>query len=124
MPPDLENTAMTSDILKKGNLRKARNWNKRFFVLRDGSPAKLEYYESEKKWKNSNSKPKRRFNLERPWNISKKKDSKHEFLIVIFTEEEYLSMAADSAEIQDQWIGALEKAIKPGKSICFRSKCF
>jgi len=83
MPPDLDNLAMTSDILKKGNLRKARNWNKRFFVLRDGSPAKLEYYENEKKWKNGNSKPKRRFNLQRPWNISKKKDSKHEFLIVI-----------------------------------------
>ena len=115
MPPDSDYIAMTSDILLKGNLRKAKNWNKRYFVLREGNPAKLEYYENEKKWKSSNSKPKRRFNLEKPWNIGKNKDTKHEFLIVIFTEDEYLSMAAENAEVQDQWVKALRKAIKPGK---------
>ena len=121
MPPELDYATMTSDILLKGNLRKAKSWSKRFFVLRDGSPAKLEYYENEKKWKSNNGKPKRRFNLERPWNIGKKKDTKHEFLIVIFTEEEYLSMAAENSEVQEQWLNALQKSIKPGE--CNAKSC-
>ena len=114
MPPELDCATMSTDIVMKGNLKKAKTWNKRFFVLKDGNPARLEYYESEKKWKNSTGKPKRRVFLSKPWNIDKKKDSKHDFLIVIFTEDEYITLAADNAEIQNQWINALRKVVKTG----------
>lgn len=114
MPPELDYATMSSDIILKGNLRKAKTWNKRFFVLKDGNPAQLEYYESKKKWKSNSGKPKRRVSLASPWNIDRKKDCKHEFLIVIFTEDEYITLAADSAEIQDQWMYALRRVVKPG----------
>ena len=115
MPPDLHFDAMPGDIVIKGNLRKAKNWNKRFFVLRDSVPAKLEYYESERKWKANNSKPKRTISLEKPWNVDKKKGTKHEFLIAVFTEEEYFLMAADNTEMQENWVSALQKVVKQGR---------
>ena len=117
MPPELDFAAMTSDIIIKGNLRKAKNWNKRYFVLRDTCPAKLEYYENERRYKSNNSKPKRTISLERPWNIAKKKDIKHDYLIVIFTEDECFSVAADTAELQDSWFNALQKVVKQGKKL-------
>jgi len=120
MPPELDFPAMASDIIMDGILRKAKNWNKRYFVLRNTYPAKLEYYDSERKWK-ANGKPKRIISLERPWNIAKKKDSKHHFLIVIFTEEECFSVAAESAEDQEKWMRALQKVTNQGRLVsCVR----
>ena len=113
MPPELDCTTMSSDIVMDGVLRKAKTWNKRYFVLRNSYPAKLEYYENERKWK-SNSKPKRTINLERPWNIAKKKDTKHHYLIVIFTEEECFSVAAENFNEQEKWIQALQKVTNQG----------
>ncbi|CAK8698201.1 unnamed protein product [Clavelina lepadiformis] len=111
MPPEQDNTSMTTDIVLKGSLRKAKSWNKRYFVLREGSPAKLEYYENEKRWRAN--KLKRSINLEKPWNVDTKKDSKHDYLIVIFTEDEYFSMAADCVETQMQWVQALQRVVRP-----------
>ena len=114
MPPEQDFGTMDCDILIKGNLRKAKSWNKRFFVLRDCSPAKLEYYENERKWKTNGSKPKRTISLQKPWNIDKKKDAKHDYLIVIFTEDEYFTMAADTPEVQENWVLALQRVVKQG----------
>nr|CAB3256925.1 insulin receptor substrate 1-like [Phallusia mammillata] len=113
MAPEPDYT-MSTDVIIKGTLRKAKTWNKRFFVLREGPPPKLEYYDNEKKWKGQKTeKPKRQIDLDNPWNVSKKKDSKHDYLIVIFTEDEYFTMAADNADTQNQWVAALQKALRP-----------
>lgn len=49
-------------VVKIGYLKKNKSLKKKFFVLREetasGGPACLEYYDSEKKWKN-NSLPKK-----------------------------------------------------------------
>nr|XP_002128395.1 insulin receptor substrate 1-like [Ciona intestinalis] len=115
MAPEPDYSAMSTDIVLKGTLRKAKTWNKRFFVLRDGNPPKLEYYENERKWKVN--KPKRQISLGNPWNIDKKKDTKHEFLIVIFTKDEYFTMAAESADVQQTWISALLKTVRPAAGL-------
>jgi len=44
-------------VVKIGYLKKNKSMRKKFFVLREetahGGPARLEYYESEKKWRNN-----------------------------------------------------------------------
>uniref|UniRef100_H2Y5G4 Insulin receptor substrate 1 n=1 Tax=Ciona savignyi TaxID=51511 RepID=H2Y5G4_CIOSA len=115
MAPELDYVTMSSDIVIRGTLRKAKTWNKRYFVLREGNPPKLEYYENERKWKVN--KPKRQISLGNPWNIDKKKDSKHEFLIVIFTKDEYFTMAADTVELQNDWITALTRTVRPAPGL-------
>lgn len=49
-------------VVKIGYLKKMKSMRKKFFVLREeisnGEPARLEYYESEKKWR-TNASPKR-----------------------------------------------------------------
>ena len=117
MSPDpnyIKHDGETCKIIKKGTLRKAKSWNKRYFVLKEGSPPRLEYYESENKFKKS-SKPKRSIKLERPWNIAEKRNSQHNYLVVIFTETEYFTMAAENEISQREWIRALRKAVLPGK---------
>lgn len=58
-PPDTDGF---SDVRKVGYLRKPKSMHKRFFVLRAaseaGGPARLEYYENEKKWRHKSSAPK------------------------------------------------------------------
>lgn len=52
-------------VVKFGYLKKMKSMRKKFFVLREETvqygPARLEYYESEKKWR-TNASPKR-FNI-------------------------------------------------------------
>lgn len=49
-------------VVKIGYLKKNKSMRKKFFVLREetahSGPARLEYYESEKKWRN-NASPKK-----------------------------------------------------------------
>jgi len=44
-------------VVKIGYLKKNKSMRKKFFVLREatagGGPARLEYYETEKKWRNN-----------------------------------------------------------------------
>jgi len=112
MSPELQYVSVSnSGIIIKGTLRKAKSWKKRFFVLREGNPPVMEYYENERKWKTN--KIKQSILLSKPWNICRKRDAKHNFLIVIFTEDYYLSMAAENAEIQGEWLRALGNILQP-----------
>lgn len=120
MAPDLDCSSPTDEM--KGYLRKSKKWNKRFFVLREGPPPRLEYYDSEKKC-SLKSKPKRIIELENAWNIDKKTTSKHKFLIGVFTEEEYFAMSADCLATQEMWVNALQKAVLGSKGPAKRSHC-
>lgn len=46
-------------VVKIGYLKKNKSTKKKFFVLREltafGGPARLEYYDNEKKWRNNGS---------------------------------------------------------------------
>lgn len=100
-----------SDVRKVGYLRKPKSMHKRFFVLRAaseaGGPARLEYYENEKKWRHKSSAPKRSIPLESCFNINKRADSKNKHLVALYTRDEHFAIAADSEAEQDSWYQAL-----------------
>ncbi|XP_028992445.1 insulin receptor substrate 2 [Betta splendens] len=109
--------AHASRIKKCGYLRKQKHGHKRFFVLKepsDGSPARLEYYESEKKCKNKSA-AKRVIPLDCCLNINKRADAKHKHLIALYTKDEYFAVAADNEQEQESWYRALADLLAEGK---------
>ncbi|XP_060681801.1 insulin receptor substrate 2-like [Hemiscyllium ocellatum] len=100
-------------VKKCGYLKKQKHGHKRFFVLRERSgdcPARLEYYENEKKWRNKSA-AKRVIPLESCLNINKRADAKHKYLIALYTKDEYLAVAADSEQEQESWFHALTELL-------------
>ncbi|XP_028650466.1 insulin receptor substrate 1-B [Erpetoichthys calabaricus] len=107
-----------SDVRKVGYLRKPKSMHKRFFVLRAASvsgPARLEYYENEKKWRHKSAAPKRSIPLENCFNINKRADSKNRYLVALYTKDEYFAIAADSEQEQDVWFQSLVDLHNRGK---------
>ncbi|XP_038604928.1 insulin receptor substrate 1 [Tachyglossus aculeatus] len=108
-PP--EGDGFFSDVRKVGYLRKPKSMHRRFFVLRAaseaGGPARLEYYENEKKWRHKAGAPKRSIPLESCFNINKRADSKNKHLVALYTRDEHFAVAADSETEQDSWYQAL-----------------
>ncbi|KAA0717251.1 Insulin receptor substrate 1 [Triplophysa tibetana] len=79
------------DVRKSGYLRKQKSMHRRFFVLRAASeqgPARLEYYENEKKFRSKSPVPKKAVNLDSCFNINKRADSKNKYMIVLYTRGE------------------------------------
>ncbi|XP_061659019.1 insulin receptor substrate 1 [Syngnathoides biaculeatus] len=98
------------DVQRSGYLRKHKSMHRRFFVLRAASergPARLEYYENEKKFRSKSPVPKKVLNLETCFNINKRADSKNKHLIVLYTRSESFAVAADSEEVQNEWYRAM-----------------
>ncbi|KAK7925551.1 hypothetical protein WMY93_007861 [Mugilogobius chulae] len=98
------------DVQKSGYLRKHKSMHRRFFVLRAASehgPARLEYYENEKKFRSKSPVPKKVLSLETCFNINKRADSKNKHMIVLYTRSESFAIAADSEEIQNEWYQAM-----------------
>ncbi|XP_062342212.1 insulin receptor substrate 1-B [Osmerus eperlanus] len=98
------------DVRKSGYLRKQKSMHRRFFVLRAASeqgPARLEYYENEKKFRSKSPVPKKALNLETCFNINKRADSKNKHMIVMYTRGESFAIAADSEEVQNEWYLAM-----------------
>ncbi|CAN9501754.1 unnamed protein product [Ophioblennius macclurei] len=98
------------DVQKSGYLRKHKSMHRRFFVLRAASehgPARLEYYENEKKFRSKSPVPKKVLNLETCFNINKRADSKNKHMIVLYTRSESFAIAADTEEIQNEWYQAM-----------------
>ncbi|XP_034034508.1 insulin receptor substrate 1-B isoform X1 [Thalassophryne amazonica] len=98
------------DVQKSGYLRKHKSMHRRFFVLRAASehgPARLEYYENEKKFRSKSPVPKKVLNLESCFNINKRADSKNKHMIVLYTRSESFAIAADSEAVQNEWYQAM-----------------
>ncbi|TRY96716.1 hypothetical protein DNTS_032200 [Danionella cerebrum] len=98
------------DVRKSGYLRKQKSMHRRFFVLRAASeqgPARLEYYENEKKFRSKSPVPKRAVNLDSCFNINKRADSKNKHMIVLYTRGESFAIAADTEEVQNEWYQAM-----------------
>lgn len=108
--PTDNNEGFFSDVRKVGYLRKPKSMHKRFFVLRAASesgPARLEYYENEKKWRHKSGAPKRSIPLESCFNINKRADSKNKHLVALYTKDEHFAIAADNEPEQESWYQAL-----------------
>ncbi|XP_077782764.1 insulin receptor substrate 2 isoform X2 [Podarcis muralis] len=110
-------------VRKCGYLRKHKHGHRRFFVLRaasDGAaadeappqPARLEYYESEKKWRSKSAAPKRSIALDSCLNIHKRADAKHKHLVALYTRDEYFALAAESEPEQEAWYVALTELLR------------
>ncbi|XP_041750671.2 insulin receptor substrate 1-B-like isoform X2 [Coregonus clupeaformis] len=98
------------DVRKSGYLRKQKSMHRRFFVLREASeqgPARLEYYENEKKFRSKSPIPKKALNLETCFNINKRADSKNKHMIILYTRGESFAIAADSEDVQNEWYQAM-----------------
>lgn len=131
------NVANTSDIVddirKCGYLRKQKHGHKRFFVLRAAShlgPSRLEYYDSEKKFRNSlrsaaaaaasggavaPSPPKRVIYLYQCFTVNKRADSKNKHLIALYTKDEYFAIVAENEQEQEDWYVAVSELMSEGK---------
>ncbi|NXO02184.1 IRS1 protein, partial [Rhinopomastus cyanomelas] len=110
MASPTDNSEGFSDVRKVGYLRKPKSMHKRFFVLRAASesgPARLEYYENEKKWRHKSGAPKRSIPLESCFNINKRADSKNKHLVALYTKDEHFAIAADNEPEQESWYQAL-----------------
>ncbi|XP_051915134.1 insulin receptor substrate 2-like [Hippocampus zosterae] len=104
-------------VKKCGYLRKQKHGHRRFFVLRepaDRSPARLEYYESEKKWRNKGA-AKRVISLDSCLCVNKRADAKHKHLIALYTKDEYFAVAADSEQDQENWYVVLSDLLAEGR---------
>nr|XP_060640956.1 insulin receptor substrate 2 isoform X2 [Anolis sagrei ordinatus] len=110
------------DVRKTGYLRKHhKHGHRRFFVLRgppgeaspegpasSSSSARLEYYESEKKWRGKASPvPKRSLALEGCLQVHKRADARHRHLVALFARGESWALAAESADEQEGWYQAI-----------------
>ncbi|KAG9338221.1 hypothetical protein JZ751_026974 [Albula glossodonta] len=115
-----------ADIWKCGYLRKQKHGHKRFFVLRCRShagPSRLEYYDSEKKFRNSLRTaaagaaclPKRVIYLYQCFTVNKRADAKNKYLIALYTKDEYFAMVAESEQEQTDWYLALSDLMNEGK---------
>lgn len=97
------------DVRLCGHLRKQKSQRRRFFVLR-ADPPRLECYESEKKFLASGCRPprpRRTVSLEGACTISKRADARQRHLIVIYTSDSSLGVAAASEAEQQVWYSAL-----------------
>ncbi|XP_066944116.1 insulin receptor substrate 1-B isoform X23 [Macrobrachium rosenbergii] len=99
------------DIVKSGHLKKLKTMKKKFFVLRRGtgpdSPARLEYYDSEKKFRQG-APPKKPIILRSCFSINKKKDAKHNHVIALHTDQDSVSVAAESEAELNEWLSSLK----------------
>lgn len=104
-------------VRKSGYLRKQKHGHRRFFVLQeatDSSPARLEYYESEKKWRNRSA-AKRCITLDSCLCVNKRADAKHKHLVALYTKDEYFAVAADNEQEQESWYRGLSELMAEGK---------
>ncbi|XP_046523158.1 insulin receptor substrate 1-like [Equus quagga] len=102
-------SAWPDDVRLCGHLRKQKSQRRRFFVLR-ADPPRLECYESEKKFRAGRAPPKLSVSLAGACTISKRVDARHRHLIVLYTRDRSLGVAAASEAEQQAWYSALLQA--------------
>uniref|UniRef100_A0A8C3RE37 Insulin receptor substrate 4 n=1 Tax=Cyanoderma ruficeps TaxID=181631 RepID=A0A8C3RE37_9PASS len=111
-PPPAESR---DDVRKCGYLRKQKHGHKRYFVLRAEShlaPARLEYYDSEKKFKSS---LRRVIPLYQCFTVSRRADAKHKHIIALYTKDEYFAMLAENEAEQEAWYQAISELMNQSK---------
>ncbi|KAK7086818.1 Isoleucine--tRNA ligase, cytoplasmic [Halocaridina rubra] len=88
-----------------------KTMKKKFFVLRrdtgPDSPARLEYFDSERKFK-SGVLPKKPIILRSCFSINKKKDPRHNHVIALYSNPDSFSVAAESEAELNEWLKFLK----------------
>lgn len=109
------------EVIRAGMLKKLKTMRRKWFVLRAETPessARLEYYDSENKFKKG-APPKRSILLKTCFNINKRTDTKFKNVIALYTKSDCFCIVLDSDEEQIAWLADLEKVVheevaKPG----------
>lgn len=98
-----------TDIQKTGYLRKLKTMKKKFFVMRkesEAGPARLECYDSEKKWK-AGALPKRTIALRSCFNINRRADAKQRHVLALYTRDDSYALVAENETELDAWLTEL-----------------
>uniref|UniRef100_A0A8C5QP48 Insulin receptor substrate 1 n=1 Tax=Leptobrachium leishanense TaxID=445787 RepID=A0A8C5QP48_9ANUR len=100
------------EVKKSGYLRKQKSMRRRYFVLRGAGsrgPARLEYYDNEKKFRvaDGSGAPRGSLSLEEAFGVNKRADAKRKYLLVLYTRDGGLTLSADSEEEQEEWYRAI-----------------
>nr|ANW09594.1 insulin receptor 2 [Monochamus alternatus] len=94
------------EVVRCGLLKKFKTSRKKWFVLRAETPessARLEYYDSEKKF-NNGLPPKRSIPLRTCFNINKRNDTKYKHVIALYTKDDCFCVVLESEEDLDAWL--------------------
>ncbi|XP_059618387.1 insulin receptor substrate 2-B [Phlebotomus argentipes] len=116
----LSSTAMTASqtndpranagIVLQGYYRKLKTMKKKYFVLysdtKDRS-ARLEYYDSEKKFKTNFGHPKRTIVLRTCFNINRRTDTKHKWVVALYTKDDCFCIVFDTEQDLNTWLRSL-----------------
>ncbi|XP_038052032.1 insulin receptor substrate 1-B-like isoform X2 [Patiria miniata] len=98
-----------TDIVKCGYLKKFKTMRKKFFVLRcesSSGPARLEYYDTEKKFR-AGALCKRTIDLKTCFNINKKTDSKQKHALSLYTRDDCFVVVAEDENSLNEWLQEL-----------------
>ncbi|KAM3924057.1 insulin receptor substrate 1-like [Leptodactylus fuscus] len=110
------------DVKKCGYLRKQKSMRRRFFVLRSAGsrgPARLEYYENEKKFRlgDGSGGPRGTIVLEEAFGVNKRADAKRRHLLMLYTRDGGLCVSTDGEEEQDAWYQAIQELQAQARSL-------
>lgn len=107
-------TASSADklgVCLQGYLKKQKTMKKKYFVLVSNNgekPARLEYYDSEKKFRSRFGHPKRSIVLKSCFHISQRLDTKQKFVIALYTREDSFCIVMENEPEMIKWLDALQ----------------
>lgn len=104
-------TADKLNVVLQGYLKKQKTMKKKYFVLVSDSgekPARLEYYDSEKKFRTRFGHPKRSIVLKSCFHISQRLDTKQKFVIALYTREDSFCIVMENDTEMNKWLKALQ----------------
>lgn len=100
-------SGVNSDVVLSGSLRKFKKMKKKFFVLYGDAldrPARLEYFDSEKKFRIHSNSPKRSIVLKSCFNINRRTDTKHKCVIALYTKDDCFCIVCENEQELNKWL--------------------
>lgn len=97
-------------VVLQGYLKKLKTMKKKYFVLLSDSgekSARLEYYDSEKKFRSRFGHPKRSIVLKSCFHINRRLDTKQKFVIALYTRDDSFCIVLENENELNKWLKAL-----------------
>lgn len=105
-------TADKLGVVLQGYLKKQKTMKKKYFVLVSDNngekPARLEYYDSEKKFRSRFGHPKRSIGLRQCFHISRRLDTKQKYVIALYTREDSFCIVMENESEMNKWLKSLQ----------------
>lgn len=97
-------------VVLQGYLKKLKTMKKKYFVLHsdgDDKSARLEYYDSEKKFRARFGHPKRSIVLKSCFHINRRLDTKQKFVIALYTKDDSFCIVMENEAELNKWLKVL-----------------